>query len=73
VHSVPHVAPLRKLLAAAVLTLAATLPGAPAQASNCTTNLQGIVSSAGAAQGQPEACAPQVGRPEGTGTGRKIG
>jgi hypothetical protein len=73
VHHVSRVAPLRKLLAAAVLVLAATLPGSPAHASSCTTNLQGIVSSEGAAKGRPDVCAPQVGRPEGTGTGRKIG
>jgi hypothetical protein len=73
VHSVPRLVPLRKLLAAAILVLAATLPGSPAHASSCTTNLQGIVSSGNAAQGQPGACAPEVGRPEGTGTGRKIG
>jgi hypothetical protein len=73
VRLVPRVAPLRKLLAAAILVLAATLPGSPAHASSCTTNLQGIVSSGGASNGHPGACAPQVGRPEGTGTGRKVG
>ena len=72
-HPVPRLTPLRKLLAAAILVFATTLPGSPAHASSCTTNLQGVVSSGGAAQGRPAACAPEVGRPEGTGTGRKVG
>lgn len=73
VHAVPHAAPLRKLLIAAILALAATVFTSPAEASSCQTNLQGVVASGGAAQGHPNACAPQVGRPEGTGTGRKVG
>lgn len=72
-HAVPHAAPLRKLLIAAILALAATVFTSPAEASSCQTNLQGVVASGGAAQGHPNACAPQVGRPEGTGTGRKVG
>ena len=63
----------RSLLVAGVLALAALLPAAPAQAESCTTNLQGIVASGGATAGNPDVCAPQVGRPEGTGTGRKVG
>ena len=72
-RSVPRSTALRGLLLASVLALAALLPAAPAQADSCTTNLQGIVASHGAAAGTPDACAPQVGRPEGTGTGRKVG
>jgi hypothetical protein len=71
-RSVPRVASLRALLVAGVLALAAS-SAAPAQGESCTTNLGGIVHSDGAAVGQPAACAPEVGRPEGTGTGRKVG
>jgi hypothetical protein len=72
-QSVPRSTALRGLVLAGVLALAALLPAAPAQADSCTTNLQGIVASQGATAGTPDACAPQVGRPEGTGTGRKVG
>jgi hypothetical protein len=73
VHAVPHVAALRKLLIAAVLAATATVFTPTAEASTCTTNLQGVVSSSGVTQGEPDACAPEVGRPAGTGTGRKVG
>jgi hypothetical protein len=73
VHAAPHLALPRKLLTAAVLAAAAIVFTPTAEASTCTTNLQGVVSSGGAIQGHPSACAPQVGRPEGTGTGRKVG
>jgi hypothetical protein len=56
----------------AAVALAAAAP-ATAQDANCTVNIQGIVVTDNAAHGQPAACAPQVGRPEGTGTGRKVG
>jgi hypothetical protein len=70
----PRAASLRKLLAVPVLAaLAAFAPAAPAQAESCTPNIGGIVNSLHVAQGEPDACAPQVGRPEGTGTGRKVG
>lgn len=70
---VPRVAPPRALLVASALALAATASAAPAQAESCTTNIQGIVVTDNADHGQPGACAPQVGRPAGTGTGRKVG
>ena len=59
----------------AVPAVALVLAVAPAQAreANCTVNIQGIVVTDNASHGQPAACAPQVGRPEGTGTGRKVG
>jgi len=72
-HPVPRFTALRSLLIAGVLALAALLPASPAQAESCTTNLQGIVASHGATVGKPDACAPEVGRPAGTGTGRKVG
>jgi hypothetical protein len=56
----------------AVIALAAAAP-AGAVEPNCTVNIQGIVVTDNASHGQPAACAPQVGRPEGTGTGRKVG
>lgn len=70
---VPRAASLRTLFVAVVLAAAAAISVAPAQADSCTTNLQGIVVTDNASHGQPAACAPQVGRPEGTGTGRKVG
>jgi hypothetical protein len=72
-HSVPRAASLRTLFVVLVLAAAAAISAAPAQAENCTVNIQGIVVTDNASNGQPAACAPQVGRPEGTGTGRKIG
>jgi hypothetical protein len=72
-RSVPRSTALRSLLIAGALSLAALLPATPAQAESCTTNLQGIVASGGATAGKPDVCAPQVGRPAGTGTGRKVG
>ena len=72
-HPVPRAASLPRLLIVPMVAIAALLPAAPARAESCTTNIQGIVASDGATMGQPEACAPQVGRPEGTGTGRKVG
>jgi hypothetical protein len=72
-HSVPRAASLRTLFVAAVLAVAAAVSAAPAQADSCTVNIQGIVVTDNAGHGQPGACAPQVGRPEGTGTGRKVG
>ena len=71
-HSVPRGASLRTLFVAVVLAIAAALSAAPAQAT-CTANLQGIVVTDNASHGQPAACPSQVGRPEGTGTGRKVG
>jgi hypothetical protein len=71
-HSVPRAASLRMLFVAAVLAVAAAA-AAPAQADSCTVNIQGIVVTDNAGHGEPGACAPQVGRPEGTGTGRKVG
>ena len=71
---VPRVASLRTLLAVSVIALAAAgSAAAPAHAESCTTNIQGIVVTDNAEHGQPAACAPQVGRPAGTGTGRKVG
>ena len=64
---------LRALLITPLFALAALAPAAPAEAASCTANLQGIVASDGATVGSPDACPPQVGRPEGTGTGRKVG
>jgi hypothetical protein len=72
-HPVPRTASLRTLFAVVVLAVAAAVSAAPAQADNCTVNIQGIVVTDNASYGQPDACAPQVGRPEGTGTGRKVG
>jgi hypothetical protein len=72
-HPVPRAASLRTLFAVVVLAVAAAVSAAPAQADNCTVNIQGIVVTDNASNGQPDACAPQVGRPEGTGTGRKVG
>jgi hypothetical protein len=69
---VPRAASLRMLFAAAVLAIAAAVSAAPAQAT-CTANLQGVVVTDNAGHGQPAACPSQVGRPEGTGTGRKVG
>ena len=71
-HPVPRAASLRTLLVVVVLAVAAAVSASPAQA-NCTVNIQGIVVTDNASNGQPDACAPQVGRPEGTGTGRKVG
>ena len=70
---VPRAASLRMLFAAVVLAVAAAVSAPPAKAESCTANIQGIVVTDNAGNGQPAACAPQVGRPEGTGTGRKIG
>ena len=72
-HPVPRAASLRMLFVAVVLAVATAASAAPAQAENCTVNLQGIVVTDNASHGQPAACALQVGRPEGTGTGRKVG
>jgi hypothetical protein len=72
-RSLPRPTALRTLLIAGALALPTLLSASPAQADSCTTNLQGIVASHGATAGKPDACAPQVGRPEGTGTGRKVG
>ena len=72
-RSVPRFTSLRRLSIAGALALAALLPASPAQAESCTTNVQGIVASHGSTAGNPGVCAPQVGRPEGTGTGRKVG
>jgi hypothetical protein len=71
-HPVPRAASLRMLFVAVVLAVATAASAAPAQA-NCTVNIQGIVVTDNASHGQPDTCAPQVGRPEGTGTGRKVG
>ena len=70
---VPRAASLRMLFVAAVLAAAAVVSATPAQADSCTVNIQGIVVTDNASHGQPAACALQVGRPEGTGTGRKVG
>jgi hypothetical protein len=74
--SVPRAASVRMLLAAVLAAAAAATSTAaaatPAEA-NCTVNIQGIVVTDAAAHGQPAACAPEVGRPDGTGTGRKVG
>lgn len=70
---VPRVASLRTLVAASVLALGAAASAGPARAESCTTNVQGIVVTDNAANGEPGACAPQVGRPANTGTGRKVG
>jgi len=72
-RSVPRAASLRPLLLASAVALAAAASAAPAQAESCTTNVQGIVVTDNAASGEPAACAPQVGRPANTGTGRKVG
>jgi hypothetical protein len=61
------------LFVAAVLAAATVVSAAPAQADSCTVNIQGTVVTDNAGHGEPAACAPQVGRPEGTGTGRKVG
>jgi hypothetical protein len=69
---VPRAAPPRMLFAAVVLAVAAAFSAAPAQA-DCTANLQGVVVTDNASHGQTNACPLRVGRPEGTGTGRKVG
>ena len=71
-RSVPRAASLRMLFAAAVLAVIAAFSATPAQAT-CTANLQGVVVTDNAGHGQPAACPSEVGRPEGTGTGRKVG
>jgi len=70
---VPRVASLRTLAVSSVLALGAAASAGPAQAESCTTNVQGIVVTDYADNGQTGACAPQVGRPANTGTGRKVG
>jgi hypothetical protein len=73
-RSVPRSTALRGLLLAGVLALAALAPSAKADAdASCTANLQGIVSSQGSSNGNTDACPLRVGRPEGRGTGRKVG
>jgi len=69
---VPRAASLRMLFAAAVLAVVAAFSATPAQA-DCTPNLQGTVRSDNAGHSQSDACPLRVGRPEGTGTGRKVG
>jgi hypothetical protein len=64
---------MRHLVAVPTVALFISVAPAQAQEANCQVNIQGIVVSANAAHGSPAACAPQVGRPEGTGTGRKVG
>ena len=71
-HPVPRAASLRTLFVGVVLAVAAAVSASPAQAT-CTVNIQGIVVTDNASHGQPDACAPEVGRPDGTGTGRKVG
>ena len=74
IRSVPRFTALRSLLIAGVLALAAFAPSAKADdESSCTANLQGIVSSQSSSNGHTEACPLRVGRPEGRGTGRKVG
>jgi hypothetical protein len=73
-RSVPRSTALRGLVLAGVLALAALAPSAKADdESSCTANLQGIVSSQGSSSGHTDACPLRVGRPEGRGTGRKVG
>ena len=73
-RSVPRSTALRGLVLAGVLALAALAPSAKADdEASCTANLQGIVSSQGSSNGHTDACPLRVGRPEGRGTGRKVG
>jgi hypothetical protein len=67
------VASPRALLAVPVIAVALAASAPATQAESCTVNIQGIVVTDNALNGQPAACAPQVGRPDGTGTGRKVG
>jgi len=73
-RSLPRSTALRSSLIAVVLALAALASSAKADDEpSCVANLQGIVSSQGSSNGHSDACPLRVGRPEGRGTGRKVG
>ena len=73
-RSLPRSTALRGFVLAGVFALAALAPSAKADdEATCAANLQGIVSSQGSSNGHTDACPLRVGRPEGRGTGRKVG